>query len=150
VQKQQESGGSQRAIHCCLAQFRRNLSQKVEKNSAKMGIHEIPKSRTMSFTRLRDYHSVKTSDRSPMRGILRYWLDFADFTARRAGWGSIWAAARGKQGEEEATVYTLRADDHIHGIVTTAETQVALVLRLFALTPAGKLHFLLSALSFSV
>ena len=106
----------------------------------------------MSFTKLRDYHSVKTSDRSPMRGILRDWLDFADFTARRGGWGSIWAATRGRQGEEEeATVYTLRADDHIHGIVTTAETQVALVLRLFALTPAGKLHhFLVSALSFSV
>ena len=58
--------------------------------------------------------------------------------------------ARGRQGEEEATVYSLRADDHIHRIVTTAETQVAHGLRLFALTPAGKLQrFLLSALSFS-
>jgi hypothetical protein len=59
--------------------------------------------------------------------------------------------ARGRQGKEEAIVYTVRAGGHIHSIVTTAETQVALVLRLFALTPAGKLHhFLLSALSFSV
>jgi hypothetical protein len=116
-----------------------------------MGNHESPKSRTMSFTKLRDYHSVKTPDRSPMRGFLRDWLDFADSTAHRVGWGSIWAVARGRQGEVEATVYTLRVHDHIHGIVTTAETQVALVLRFFTLTPAGKLHhFLLSALSFSV
>jgi len=35
--------------------------------------------------------------------------------------------------------------------MTTAETQVALILHLFALTTAGKLHhFLLSALSSSV
>jgi hypothetical protein len=86
-----------------------------------------------------------------MRGILSDWVDFADFPARRSGWGSIRTAERGRQGKEEASVYTLRADDHIHGIVTTAETQVALVLRLFALTPAGKLHrFLLCAISLSV
>ena len=116
-----------------------------------MGNHESPKSRTLSFTKLRNYHSVKTSDRSPMRRILRDWLDFGGLPARRGGWGSLWNAARGRQGKEEATVYTLHADDHIHGIVTTAETQVALVLRVFALTPAGKSHhFLLSALSFSV
>jgi len=81
-----------------------------------------------------------------MWGILRDWLDFADFPrVETAG------ARYGRQGKEEATVYTSRADAHIHGIVTTAETQVALILRLFALTPACKLHhFSLSALSFSV
>jgi hypothetical protein len=56
---------------------------------------------------------------------------FCGLAARRSGWGSIRTAARYRQGKEEAIVYTLRADDHIHGAVTTAEIQVALVLRLF-------------------
>jgi len=52
LHKQQEcgGGGSRRAIHRCLAQFRRDLSQNVEKNGVKMGNDESPKSRTLSFT----------------------------------------------------------------------------------------------------
>ena len=98
-----------------LAQFRRrDLSQNVEKNGVKMGNHESTKSRTLSFTNFRDYHSVKTSARSPTWGILSEWLRLRANFPRAEAAGSLYGLRQAEGRERRRpTVYTLRTDDHI-------------------------------------